>query len=277
MARELREPMYLVGQCPIPPGPLAGSMPPTNGEVLRKIRGQWKAVREDKPGTGSIYDAALITATDIEVWWARTGINLKTTDGIIFMIRKLHDEWSKFYKERSKKKTSAREEKENEWSEMLGRTFWPVCSKYEKKLEQSTREEMIEDRNYLQKLKVREKATIGVKDSKLEKRERRKAKGKERVVKPTIERVSGAESQSQESQESSQDEFGQEPLKPRRAPVTTVFSPAICAIADKHALSHRAVSELANQLLADRGEDIDDHASSITTAKRYRDITRKQV
>ena len=68
-------------------GPFLGENPPTNKEVLLKLKGYEKQ-------TGSKYKkdmryALMKVSNDIKEWWLNTGFKLKTNNGIIYKVQLL--------------------------------------------------------------------------------------------------------------------------------------------------------------------------------------------
>ena len=73
-------------------------------------------------------------AEDLSVWWARTGIQLKTVHGIEKMVLKLYKSYCDLRKNRSKKYDKSKTRRDA-FVSGLGETFWVVNAGYEKILE----------------------------------------------------------------------------------------------------------------------------------------------
>jgi len=311
LSRPLRQPIYLLEECSLPPGPLAGKEAPTNSKVLRKIKGHHKFLQESSGNTSSYSQAFRLTCNDIIEWWERTGIALKGVSAIIKMTEKLHSDWLKLYRVKDKPHSDAHKQKLMDFNELAKEVFWVPCPKFEKKLETSIDPDLVEDREYLKKVKAREDgATMGPLDTKRQKKMARKMSGRD-ISRPSTSQhiiIEYPDESQEEDDGSSEDQ--EDPDDPRvkrhrassaSSNISTtstssnsstssrtssgssssgksrMFSKALCVIADKHQIPHRALAELSNQFLADQGQDIDDWSSSISTSRRLRNATRVEV
>ena len=56
----------------------------------------------------------------------------------------------------------------------------------------------------------------------------------------------------------------------------SVLNPSVCAVADKHPVSHRALTEILSVYVISQGADLDDYAISTMKSKRTRDSVRSE-
>ena len=59
-----------------------------------------------------------------------------------------------------------------------------------------------------------------------------------------------------------------------KQPKLSVLNPSVCAVVDKHQVSHRALTEFLSAHIISQGAGLDDYAISTMTSKRTRDSVR---
>ena len=59
-----------------------------------------------------------------------------------------------------------------------------------------------------------------------------------------------------------------------KQPKLSVLNPSVCAVVNKHQVSHRALMEILSAHIISQGADLDDYAISTMASKRARDSVR---
>lgn len=81
------------------------SSPPTVKDVLLNFKGQHSKLQEETKRQSKARHAAEKTVFEVVKWWKRTGIELKTEEGLIKMILNLHEKYQGLQKNKKSSST----------------------------------------------------------------------------------------------------------------------------------------------------------------------------
>ena len=156
--------------------------PPTGEQVLLQFYGYHRKKQEASGGTSSKAESVVLVVQDIEHWWSRTGIQLKATSTINYMVNVLINRYLNLqkHKERGGKAKHNRDKFVDELQDVL----WVVDKKTEALLRTSTNAKKIEEWDYLEAVRERgQGATLGCQDHQaLKKKKRESERNKERKL-----------------------------------------------------------------------------------------------
>ena len=238
--------IYLVDKEPTMPGPILGSKPPSVEQVFLKFRGNHKMLQEKSGGRSSIHEAATLTAHEVHEWWSQTGIQVKKENPLVYMIEAIQKKWTILHKQRAKD-TKIQHENRVKFLQSLKSIFWAVSPDYEKVLQNSTDPRKVEDRKWLVSFKTTGEGSLGRMDKKFEKgkmriQQRELAFQKKFSIKNNISQVPDPERDVDDEADGSNYVLPSTPKS--RTKRINALTPEVCVVADKHKLSHRAVTEL---------------------------------
>jgi len=253
-----------------------GKYPPTGKEVLLQFYGYHKLKQEESKGTSSKRESILLVVEDIAQWWKKSGIGLKTSDAIIYMIKQLIDRYENL------KKRKGREGKELEnrkqFLDDLQETLWVVNKKVENDLRTSTNPKKLEDWNYLEAIRGKNrKATLGSLDVQERKKIKRKMrqdqsiKRKHALDAPVEQELLLSSSSSEESGEDLHQTFlGELPAKTSKIKTSKkqILTPEVCSLAAKYSMSNRQVFEMVGAASAENS--FSNNVLSVNTVRRRR-------
>ena len=258
-----------------------GASPPSVQDVFMNFKGQHAKLQDETKRQSKVRNAAEKTVFEVRDWWKRTGIELKSEKGLLKMILTLHERYQALQKN---KKSSSKQQVEarNKFLQDCKQIFWAVSSKYEQKASTSTNPVLIEDFQWLQALKDSTKhVVIGAKDMKTAQKLKRKINEENSLARKTrkehsIEFTIPLETDSESEVETSQDDENFEPPcahqnHPKRV---SLLNPEVCKVADKHQISHRALTEIVFADKVTHEISSDQVTLSVMTCKRQRDAER---
>ncbi|KAG0714880.1 hypothetical protein GWK47_013250 [Chionoecetes opilio] len=156
-----------------------GPYPPTGEQVLLQYHGYHKQLQQASHLQSSALDAARLVTKDLQDWWVNTGITLKSWQAIEQMILTDIEEY-KLRKSKRNRTTDTETKKREEFLANTRQTFWIVQPEFEKRLaakQQLEKQDQTdkEDWLYLEGVRgVTRTATLGPRDQKLAKRQKRK-------------------------------------------------------------------------------------------------------
>ena len=147
-----------------------GAYPPTGEQILLQYQGYHKYLQDITKRQSSSKDALNLVIKDIEDWWKKTGIPLKTRQGITVMVQHIIENFK--LRKRLRQRSSLEEVKRrNEFLESLKYTFWVVQPDYENKLKDqyikgNSNQRQTEDWLYLEGVRgMNRKGTLGSLDT----------------------------------------------------------------------------------------------------------------
>ena len=183
-----------------------GAHPPTVKDVFMNFKGQHAKLQEETKRQSKVRHAAEKTLLEVKDWWLKTGIDLKSDNGLLKMILGLNDTYQTLLKH--KKRSSEKEvESRKQFVDDCRQIFWPVSKKFEQKTASSCNP-ILEDFHWLQALKDSTRhACIGCKDIKTAKKLKRKITEKineaeRKKIKPPIEKNANLNTMVIDSEES---------------------------------------------------------------------------
>lgn len=284
---DLRQKVYLLDEYLLDPGPFLGARPPTSSNVYLKFRGMHKNLQEESGSISSTREAVRLTAREVCTWWQSTGIVLKSEREIITMIEKLHKRWTVLFKQR-KKETEQQKNNRDAFLAEMKQCFWPVCSKYEKVLATSKELRNIEDYQFLQKLKEGKPTSLGGVDKTYQKTINRRLQYQKQHQQSTSMGNAPSTSRAVDEVEDTivpSNRTNEDPdflINARRKSNLNnkkdlLSHPGICLVADKHNMSHRALTELLGEVQKAQNDDIGSSTLSLMSTKRKRDTTRASL
>ena len=144
----------------------AGSLPPTGEQVLLQYFGYFNCVKKLLTDSRRQWGrrAAALAVEDLEKWWERTGIAIKSRRGLEKMIVKTVNDYTSL-KKSLKRKSVRTQENNKKFKRMLSNTFWAVCSVTEKILERKSKSLFINSRekeDYQYLMNVKGNVRVGV-------------------------------------------------------------------------------------------------------------------
>jgi len=111
---------------------------------FRSLHGE---LQENQPGTATVRNSAKASVEHVMKWWlCRAGMPTKTTNQLITMVLKMHNDWTVLFKQRLKT-THLQLDKRKAFLEEMKRTFWAPQPNCEEKLNK-------EDRKFLEIMKT---------------------------------------------------------------------------------------------------------------------------
>lgn len=263
-----------------------GTSPPTVKDVFMNCKGQHAKLQEETKRQSKARQAAEQTVSEVKHWWMRTGVDLKSDQGLIKMILGLHDTYQALLKH--KKRFSEKELKSRkQFLDDCKQIFWAVSKNFELKATTSSNPVLSEDNQWLQALKDPSRHTsIGPKDIKTAKKIKRKVSGRNKELEKKnenpIEKCASVEMNVTESEESKdENEQDDENFEPScsNQPVAkrrSLLNSKVCQVADKYQISHRALTEIvfAGNVTNESSSQVSEVTVSVMTCKRQRDAVR---
>ena len=227
--------VYPFDTIPLDPGPFLGENPPTNKEVLLKLKGYEKQ-------TGSKYKkdmryALMKVSNDIKEWWLNTGFKLKTNNGIIYKVQLLKKKHTSLFCNRNKPYAKYAKIK---FLNIMREIFNPVCKKYTNRLSISNNPS--DSRKY----KLLKSMIENKQENKIVCQKKRNGEKKDRLISRkenanSIDQiiVLSEESEAVETEDDVEDEdYIYEGTKP---PKKKILSKGLCIVADKYQSSNREI------------------------------------
>ncbi|KAG0722932.1 hypothetical protein GWK47_043585 [Chionoecetes opilio] len=268
-----------------------GPYPPTGEQVLLQYHGYHKQLQQASHLQSSALDAARLVTKDLQDWWVNTGITLKSWQAIEQMILTDIEEY-KLRKSKRNRTTDTETKKREEFLANTRQTFWIVQPEFEKRLaakQQLEKQDQTdkEDWLYLEGVRgVTRTATLGPRDQKLAKRQKRKfldqQAAQERKAKDCLRSATAAHSADavEESHDPESEDSTEIPMHtvsvslPKVSKKMESVPMEACFIADKYAISNRAVTELAAAFRKDGGKNLEEYNLSVNTTGRRRQSAR---
>ena len=266
-----------------------GAYPPTGEQILLQYQGYHKYLQDITKRQSSSKDALNLVIKDIEDWWKKTGIPLKTRQGITVMVQHIIENFK--LRKRLRQRSSLEEVKRrNEFLESLKYTFWVVQPDYENKLKDqyikgNSNQRQTEDWLYLEGVRgMNRKGTLGSLDTNLEKRKKRAFSDKQAFEARKLKASTNVNIQAElpiddDFEEESDDDctsmYEASVSTPvRKCKKKEILSETTYLVADKDGISNRVLTQLAATIKQANGEDLDDFNLSVKTIERRRKAIR---
>ena len=266
-----------------------GAYPPTSEKILLQYHGYHRYLQNTTNRQSSSKDAISLVIKDTVDWWEKSGIPLKSHQGIAYMVQNVLGQFNTRKKNR-KRNSPAEVKTRTEFLESLKHTFWVVQPDYEERIKElysrgCSNARQSEDWQYLERVRgLNRGATLGAFDKKLQRTKKRALKLQEdheaRKIKSLVEyKNSNTENEYEEDSEEDFEDYlppAQLPIKKRKI---TPKNKKECLpntaylIADKAGISDRNLTQLAAAIKQGDGEDVNDYNLSVkTTARRRKNI-----
>ena len=266
-----------------------GAYPPTGEQILLQYHGYHKYLQEITKRQSSSKDALNLVIKDIEDWWKKTGIPLKTRQRIEVMVEDIIEKFR--LRKRLIQRSSPKEvERRKEFLESLKYTFWVVQPDYENKLKDqyikgNSNQRQSEDWLYLEGVRgMNRKGILGSLDTNLEKRKKRAFSDKQAFE---ARKLKASTSVNIQAELPIDDDFDEEsdddcssmyeapvPTPKRKCKKKEIFKETTYLVADKDGISNRVLTQLAATIKQADGEDLDDYNLSVKTIERRRKSIR---
>ena len=160
-----------------------GIYPPSCEQALLYYYGYHKVLQAATGKISSSREAAILVAEDVQCWWRKTGIKTKTLLGILDMITKLVKDYGALSRNKSREGENEKNQRDR-FLDKLQNTLWVVDKDTEKYLRTSTNSKCIQDWNYLEKVRGKNRlATLGSVDYNDLKTKKRKRVREEQIKK----------------------------------------------------------------------------------------------
>ena len=267
-------PIFLTGERQM----FKGAFPPTRKDVLLQFYGYHDYKQRLSNRQSKKFDAVKLVCKDIEDWWRKSGIRLKTSSNIEIMISKLIRD----YKLRNryyiiKKVTDLEKQKRISFIESLEETCWVVSPEHEKLLQESGHEDWF----YLERVRGKNRgATIGSVDTDLHKKRKRLYSDQESLE---VRRRTGSEcfdfstvssdfsrgskSPSSDSSDSGGSEYAIAASKQKKRKIEGIPI-ELLLVSEKSQSSIRDITQMTSALIKSKGESLDDYNLSVSTTYR---------
>uniref|UniRef100_UPI00358FA754 uncharacterized protein n=1 Tax=Myxine glutinosa TaxID=7769 RepID=UPI00358FA754 len=265
-----------------------GPYPPTGELVVLQYHGYHRHLQETSHLQSSKKDAVKLVVKDLQDWWGNTGFTLKSWQAIEKMIFRDIEEF-KLRKSKKSRTTDAETKKRKDFLANMRQTFWVVQPDVEKKLEAAQAVEKQDKRDkedwlYLKGVRgdsCTRTATLGSSDEKLANRRKRKFLDqqaeqvrRDRDCLRTAPNVDVSED-TDDSEETTDTPLYTVPVQsPKVIKKLEGVPKDACLIADKYAISNRAITELAAAFHKDDGKNLEQYNLSVNTTGRRRQSVR---
>lgn len=266
----------------------AGAYPPTWEQVLLQYHGYHRYMQKASKLQSCKKDAVKLVVKDLQEWWGKTGITVKSWQATEKMILRDLEEYN-VRKKKQSRTTNAETKKINYFLSQMRQTCWVVQPDFEKRLAVAQAAEKQDQRDredwlYLEGIRGENRtATLGSRDIKLAKRRKRKfldeqAEEARRAIHcvNAVPDTNVSEDSNGGGSADSDPQLYTVPL-PASAPKSKKLEgvpEAACLIADKYAISNRAVTELAAAFRIAGGSDLNKYNLSVNTTGRRRQSVR---
>ena len=289
--------IWLFDECVV--SEIRGAKPPTSKTVYLHFRYLHSKLQEKQPGTSSLRDSAKVAVENVKQWWLyKAGIPTKSNNTLIDMILKIHKNWTILFKQRLKT-TQQQLDKRDAFSKEMKKTFGAPKSNCEKGLNE-------EDRKFLENMigsrkggvSLLDRVTVAKNKRKKEKvlqLKKRKCNEEQRTINYAMKSFITAE-QEKDSKDSSSSDAGEEDADfdlletfdkrkkqlQEKWPAAslnvdpTQWSETVSLVADKHDISHTALTEVMSAVVSYGGGNINDLSLSKETVRRHRNSVREQ-
>ena len=267
-----------------------GIYPPSCEQALLYYYGYHKVLQAATGKISSSREAAILVAEDVQCWWRKTGIKTKTLLGILYMIKKLVKDYGALSRNKSREGENEKNQRDR-FLDKLQNTLWVVDKDTEKYLRTSTNPKCIQDWNYLEKVRGKNRlATLGsvdYNDLKTKKRKRvreeqikKKARSKQNTYLPAN------DTHLSNSSDEGTDKFDfQDPdikinnntktpkqVKPKK---DRIITPEFVAMTEKHSLSNRAAFEILAASTSNK--EPNEKILSVRSVSRKRKLFVKEI